>query len=159
MSIVNIILIHYEIHKFGITSSSLLVLMSLAVSIGSLTSSENNFLALYSLEQRSQPLISLFLLYFDLFSTPWHATLSLFFSKKSFRSFKNPHMPLYLFNCSNIFDKELIELSNITLKTCFIKYFSGLDAFETSSMDSYSKSLFFTNCFAFKNDLYIQFSK
>ena len=149
ISIVNIILIHYEICRFGKTFSSLLVLMSLAVSIGSLTLSGYNFLAIYSLEQRSQLSISLFSLYFDSFSTPWHATLSSFFSRKSFRSFKNPNMPLHLFNCSNISEKELIELSNITLKTCFIKYFSGLDAFEISSVDSHSKSLFFYELFCF----------
>ena len=90
MSIVNIILIHYEIHRFDITSLSLLVLMSLAVSIGSLTSSGYNLLAIYSLEQRSQPLISLFSLYFDSFFTPWHATLSHFSLKNLLDPLKVP---------------------------------------------------------------------
>ena len=58
MNIVSIIL--NAIYRFGMTSCNLLVLVNQAASIGSLKSSGNNSLAIYSSDQRSHSLISLF---------------------------------------------------------------------------------------------------
>ena len=99
--------------------------MNLGASIGSLTSSENNFLAIFGLAWLGLAIVQTrghtreyyyFCCTLNHFP-PGHATLSPFFFDNSFRFFKNFYVPSKLFNCSNLSDKELIALSNITLKT------------------------------------------